>query len=846
MKRLFVFLFIGSLKWIIVFILTANLLSAQSLEDEFNSYVAARPREKIYLHCDRELYVAGETIWFKAYLFYQHRPGLLSNNIHIQLIGADGRILVQQKYPVMGATARGQITIPDSLTQGQYLLRAITPGMLNQAREMDYYKPVYVFNPAQVTRSMIHDTIQKKEGLNIRFFPEGGNLVEEHLSVIAFEATDLNGRPQTIEGFIRADDGTTICQFKTFREGIGKFQFRPVPGKKYIAAINHNGQESIIPLPEVKSTGVSVRVEPEKGGKKFQVSRSRKDKELFDKVWVVVVLEQEIVYENEINFDNYPSVIGHLLTDSMPSGLLRFTVLNKDRVPLAERLCFVNNAEYADAPLVEKISFSRDTGQENTVIFRFRDPVQRSLSVSVVDKAVSPQPVKENMITSFLLTAELREYITDPWYYLNDHSDSAAKALDNLLLTHGWRGYDWKDILNPAQQPNRYTDNYLITLTGQVLDKKTKQHADKGSLLLFVESEEDNNSSFQIPVDKEGRFRVDSLLVYGSTKITYSYSTEQGKEKTVDIMLDQAREDSAVYEGILLPQDNKRGPRWRSGDPENTGNLLVKNFTRGKGELEKIKELSPVIVETKSSKRPVEIINEKYASGVFRAMGKVNIDNINDPVTDKTINVYDYIRNNIKQVEVEDRKFVNRRNFSLTQGREYTMAQVEKETKGDAAEYMKKFGNTAGKKFVVDLFVNEIPADIDFLKTIRMQDVALLKFYEPGFVGAGSSGPGGAISVYTRERVITPEKSEDLRHILYKGYSITKQFYTPSVINQEKSAPNRSNSNTIYWQSDLLLNADQPEFKLTFRNDTGLKELKVIMEGFDAMGRLVFLEATLH
>lgn len=846
MKRQFALQLTGSKTWLIVCLLTTNLLNAQSPEDEFKNFVLARPGEKIYLHCDRELYVAGETIWFKAYLFNQRQPSLLSNNIHIQLISADGNILAQQKYPVVGATASGQIILPDSLAQGQYRLRAITPGMLNRVREMDYYKPLYIFNPAQATTAEIPGTNQKKEGLNIRFFPEGGNLIEEHLSVIAFEATDLNGTPQNIEGFIRAEDGTTICSFKTFREGIGRFQFRPVPGKKYVAVINHNGQESIIPLPGVRPTGVSIRVEPEKGGKKFQVSRSRKDKDLFDKVWVVVELGQEIVYENEITFDNFPSVVGHLLTDSMPSGLLRFTVLNKDRVPVAERLCFVNNAEYDDTPLVEKINFSREPGKENTLVLRFRDPVQRSLSVSIVDKALSPDPVKENMITSFLLTDDVREYVDDPWYYMNDHSDSAVKALDNLLLTHGWKGYDWKDIMNPGQPPNRYTDNYLVTLTGQVLDKKTKQQAGKGNLLLFIESEQNNNSSFQVPVDKEGKFRVDSLLVYGRTKIEYSYSTDQGKEKAIDIVLDQAREDAVLREGIQPLPGNKRGPRWPSGYPDNKTNLLVKNFNEAKAELEKVKELSPVIIETKSSKRPVEIVNEKYASGVFRAMGKVNIDNINEPVTDKTINVFDYIRNNIKQVEIQEGKFVNRRNFSLTQGKEFSLSQVEKETKGNVDEYMKKFGNTAGKKFVVGLFLNEVPADPDFLKTIRMQDVALLKFYEPGFVGAGSSGPGGVIAIYTKDRVAMPEKSTDLSYILYKGYSITRQFYTAPGNDRENTTTPQTHRNTVHWQSDILLSEDQTEWTLTFRNESGLKELKLILEGFDAKGRLIFLETILR
>jgi hypothetical protein len=83
-----------------------------------------------------------------------------------------------------------------------------------------------------------------------------------------------------------------------------------------------------------------------KAGKKFQLSRSEKDKAQMQNLLLVAEINNHIVYENEIAFDEYPSVIGHLVTDSLPSGILHFTVFNADGIPLAERLSFVDNGEY--------------------------------------------------------------------------------------------------------------------------------------------------------------------------------------------------------------------------------------------------------------------------------------------------------------------------------------------------------------------------------------------------------------------------------------------------------------------------------------------------------------------
>src|SRR4051812_22400174 len=93
------------------------------------SRLATNPIEKTYIQFDKEFYVSGETIFFKAYLYTEGKPSALSNNFYLQFTDSRGGIISSKKYPVQGATAKGSIQIPDSLPQGNYFVRAVTPVM---------------------------------------------------------------------------------------------------------------------------------------------------------------------------------------------------------------------------------------------------------------------------------------------------------------------------------------------------------------------------------------------------------------------------------------------------------------------------------------------------------------------------------------------------------------------------------------------------------------------------------------------------------------------------------------------------------------------------------------------
>jgi len=113
---------------IVLTLLSFFSVTAQKTDSALTKLSAQFPVEKIYLHYDKEYYVAGETIWFKAYLFSNGKPSGISNNVIVQFLDSKGRVVANNYYPVTGAVAKGNILVPDSLPQGNYYIRRIHRG----------------------------------------------------------------------------------------------------------------------------------------------------------------------------------------------------------------------------------------------------------------------------------------------------------------------------------------------------------------------------------------------------------------------------------------------------------------------------------------------------------------------------------------------------------------------------------------------------------------------------------------------------------------------------------------------------------------------------------------------
>src|SRR5688572_15336870 len=126
---------------------TSTAVNAQHIDSVLNVLATNYPAEKVYIHYDKDSYIAGETIWFKAYFSSDGLPSVLSTSFYVELSDSKGRVVSNKIYPVLGAAVRGNIELPDSLPQGNYYLKGSTPAIANYGNEFIYNKDIIVFNP---------------------------------------------------------------------------------------------------------------------------------------------------------------------------------------------------------------------------------------------------------------------------------------------------------------------------------------------------------------------------------------------------------------------------------------------------------------------------------------------------------------------------------------------------------------------------------------------------------------------------------------------------------------------------------------------------------------------------
>lgn len=797
--------------------------AAQKIDSALNVIATNSLQEKIYVHYDKDYYFPGETIWIKAYLNSNGRPDAISSNLYLQFADNKGEIIASKKYPIQGSAAKGNIDIPDSLPQGNYYIRAFTPGMLNDDEAFIYKKSILVLKPGAGNKTIVKQSQMR----TLQFFPESGNLVDGILTVVAFRSVDQNGMPAEINGIIRTEDGTIITSFKSYHDGIGKLTFKPKAGKKYLADVETETGKKSFQLPEVLPSGVNLKVEDEKNGKRFQLSYSEKENTHPEDLLLVAQINNQVVYETKIIFDDYSSVIGHIITDSLPSGILHFTVFSKDGVPLTERLSFVDNGEYRSNADIIAIKTSTEKRAENILELVFPDSVQRNCSVSVTDVPSLEAEDNDNIYSRFLLTGDLQGYIHNPAYYFQHHNDSTRQALDNLMLTHGWSRFKWAEVLANKFPERKYADNYLINISGIAYGPADKKPMNGGKLNVWLSTEDSSLFTYDIHVNGDGQFTIDSLLFFGRTKIYYTYKDKKGKEKAV---LLEIKDDTFLPDITKLPAGAiGKYPLIQfvqSSVPDT--DRMNETF---KDENKEAKLLDSVKVFSRL-KRPVDIINEKYTSEIFRSGGKIMIDNINSPPVDKAMNGLDFVLNRIITIGVQHGTFVNRKNFSLQDNKERkNKIQGPKTTISGPMPFWE-----------VGLFINEVPADLIQLQSLRADQIAMVKFFEAGSLSSGSVYPGGAVVVYLNYETRIVKRKENSKYIEYNGYSLVKEFYNPDYSNQAMNQDQRDIRTTLYWNPDVITDANSKSVKLNFFNNDYSKRFRIVIEGFDSKGQLIHLE----
>ncbi|WP_139925491.1 hypothetical protein [Hymenobacter sp. DG01] len=528
------------------------------LIQQLTRYYAAIYPEKSYLHLDKEVYAAGETIWYKAYLVegQSHQPDTMSRVLYVDLINFNRQVVAQQVLRLQRGTSPGDFLLPDTLQQGIYTLRAYTKWMRNAGPEFFFTRPVTVWSGtgAAANKRAAHRAATPQKGTHVQFFPEGGYLIAGLESTVGFKATDTYGHGTPVSGQIQDEQGNMVAIIKSHHLGMGRFQLTPAAGKRYTAQLRlSSGQSVVYPLPEAQPAGFTMRVLPLADGYKVIIQRRMPPGTPAERVTVVAQVRGQVAYAGQATINDQEAFAAFIPKNKFVGGVAHFTLFDGAQVARCERLAFVDSdpglrlqvrpdkATYGPREKVTvHITASTPAGQ----------PAAGQFSLAVNNAALVPADSGGTDIrTHLLLTSDLRGQVEQPGYYFRAAGSAAvAQALDDLLLTQGWRRFVWKQVLEGQLGERPYPLEQSISLSGRVVNSKVPVSAAAVTLFRFNPTQTLSATS----TDASGRFAFAQFSGLDTARVVLQVKPTKGLRNPV-IQPDQPWEGIGPEALLLAP-----------------------------------------------------------------------------------------------------------------------------------------------------------------------------------------------------------------------------------------------------------------------------------------------------
>lgn len=458
-----------------------------SMMERLDCFSKNYPQEKLFIHLDNTLYYLGDTIWFKAYCreTFRDRPSSMSGVLYVELLNDDGYLMERKLVELKNGEGCGFFHLPNDDIHfcGFYELRAYTRWQLNwgafehehstldaewffnkaACREFfrDYDKiysrvfPVYEANDAEELDLLQADAMfsrpkmrrykenpEKANGM-ITLFPEGGHLVMGVPNNIAYEATSQDGT--WLEGNLTCTSYPDISA-PTLNRGRGIFTIIPSKSKSNdILFTTNDGNVIKASLPRIEDTGVALSIS-KKGGERHLLTNfvGIKPENLF----ISVMYEGKI--ESVFSLADNNEVI--LQEDTLCCGIHQITVFDNEGRVWADRLFFVSRESLMQPTITiselkqkiqpyEKVELKIKTQNSNANL---------SLSIRDVGKGNRHNYDTGSILTEMLLCSEIKGFVPYPEWFFEVDDEVHRTALDLLMMTQGWRRFEWKDMALPG------------------------------------------------------------------------------------------------------------------------------------------------------------------------------------------------------------------------------------------------------------------------------------------------------------------------------------------------------------------------------------------------------------
>lgn len=491
--------------------------------------------EKTYIHTDRDWYTPGDTLWFKSYLVdaANNKLSSTSSNLHVELISPQNKIISSRLLKLDNGVGNGEFDLADSLLPGNYRLRAYTSWMRNFGDNFLFTKEIEIIkdqtaDAPSITSGKTPDISNPKtltendlKGSEIiRFYPEGGSLVNGISSFVGVKAENNSGNGIPAAGAVLTATGDTISHFACDSSGLGYLILLPIKGQVYHATYNKHDYY----LPAALDNGPVMHIQQTDSILRIGITVNEIDNGTALPLAYKLMMRHagEVLINQALQLSAQQSIVSISLA-GLPPGVSAITLYDEKNKPNCERLVYIHNSPITGAKMVAN---RKSYKLGDTVTIQLTSEKPADLSLVAINEDISSLPQLD--ISSYLLlSSEIRGNIENPVQYFDTTNKDRFKKLDNLLLTQGWRDFVWRRLADTALRLS-YPVEKGIPISGTIKDEISEKPLPNLNISLYATAAR-GVKLFNGESDSTGYFVIPRVVIYGKEHINLTALNVKGK-----------------------------------------------------------------------------------------------------------------------------------------------------------------------------------------------------------------------------------------------------------------------------------------------------------------------------
>jgi hypothetical protein len=425
--------------------------------------------DRIFMHLNKNIYVSGEDVLFKAYLVNasNFKPDTLCKVLYIALKNTNNQKIIRFRINLSDGTGDGFFTLPDTLTTGCYFITAFTNIHRNADHNLYFTSRILVVNQMDdQLETMVTDESPDVDSIRLSFYPESGKLLAGIDNRVVFIVSGITDGFHNLPVEIFDDSLKLIATALVNKTGIGEFSFTPDSKKKYIAVF----QNQLFSIGPVFSEGYTLKaVVNDLGGVDVHI-RAISTVDDSPTLHLVYHTRGQHIIDKKVELKNHSEIIT-LPINTLVKGILHLTLLDSSFNFICERLIHISGD-----------SHNLDLGLKSTV-YGTRQKV--SITVSIPKKYMSADKISLSANVSQKLTSgstDLSQHISDYLMFYQDagignpapliNDSDINKSIDQILITQHTFRNPWSDFTeDPQSLCYSLPENQDFIISGYVLNK---------------------------------------------------------------------------------------------------------------------------------------------------------------------------------------------------------------------------------------------------------------------------------------------------------------------------------------------------------------------------------------